>query len=154
MAQINEDLDFEVRQEVWNIYELEDGSTVRLRTILVKVLKTRKPPPGVPLGSKGMGLNLSLQNLLAVKSPLRLRGEPTKPISQRAMLKLPKTEVKFNPFFEDWNIYLLKDGTELRVKVNVSSIERVEGKFDKFGNPMYNVQSVPAITAKPPKKIG
>lgn len=157
MAQIDEDLDFEVRQEVWNIYELEDGSTIRLRAVLIKVLKSRKlppPPPGAPPGAKGIGLNLSINNLLSVKSPIRLKGKPTKPIDPRQMPKLPKTEVKFNPFYEDWNIYLLKDGTELRVKINVSKIERVEDKYDKFGNPMYNVQSVPAITAQAPKKIG
>ena len=156
MAQLQKELDFEVKREIWNIYELRDNSILRFKAVLLKVLRDLKvpePPRGAPPGTKTMGLSLNFQNIITVKSPLSLKNKPSGPILPQEMRTLPKTEVKFNPFYEDWNIYTLEDGTELRVKVNISKIEKVEGKFDNFGNPIYRVNSVPAITVYPPKKI-
>jgi hypothetical protein len=156
VEQLQEELDFEVKKEVWNVYELEDGSILRFKGVLIKVMKDLKvppPPTGAPAGAKTMGISLSFQDIMTVKSPLHLKGKPSQPISPQEMHDLPKTEVEFNPFYEDWNTYDLKDGTEIRVKINISKIEKVEGKFDNFGNQIYIVNSVPAMTIYPPKRI-
>jgi hypothetical protein len=154
MAQLQEELDFEVKKEIWNIYELEDSSILRFKGVLIKVMRDLRTPPtpaGAPAGAKTIGVGLSFQNIMSIKSPLPLKGKPSGPISPEEMKSLNKTEVIFNPFYEDWNIYILRDGTEIRVKFNISKIEKIEGKFDAFGNPIYRVNSVPAITAYPPK---
>ncbi len=40
---------------------------------------------------------------------------------------------------EMWNRYLLSDGSIVRAKLVATDIDRVEGKYNAEGNPMYNV---------------
>ena len=78
-----EDVNFEIEKEVWNIYELDDRSTIKMRCILVKLLKslapTKTPPtPGAPQGTKAMEFQSVFQNMVTViKSPPELMGKPT-----------------------------------------------------------------------------
>lgn len=152
--QLMEDMDFEVRQEVWNIYELEDGSTIRFKGVLVRVLRDPKIPEhhSLDIPQNMQQFQLRFQNIVIVKSPISLKRESSGPISPQDIEVANKLDVRFNPFCEGWNIYVLKDGVEFRVRHNVSVIEKVEGQFDEMGNPVYRVNSVPAITAFPPKK--
>jgi len=157
-----EDVDFEVEKEVWNVYELEDGRhrvTLKMRAILIKLLKPRiikpeAPPPGVPPGAKQEQFQMSFQNIVVVSScPPELMGEPSPPIPPAELQKSPSTEIHFTPFSEDWNVYRLPDsGLKLRVKLVVSSINKVEGHYDQFGYPIYIVQSTNAIVPVPPSK--
>ncbi len=42
---------------------------------------------------------------------------------------------------ELWNRYLLADGTIIRTKIVATSIDRIEGKYDNEGQPIYNIES-------------
>ena len=45
-----EDIDFEVLKEDWNEYKLADGTTLNLKLILTKVIKTNEyDPAGAPI---------------------------------------------------------------------------------------------------------
>jgi len=157
-----EEIDFEIEKEVWNVYELIEGKhrvTLKMRAVLTKLLKHRfvkdeLPPPGVPPGAKKVEFGMSFQNIVTVSDcPLELMGKPSPPIPRAELEKLPREEVEFNPFYEDWNVYRIKrPSMTLRVKLVVSSVERFEGRFDQFGYPIYNVQSTNAIAPMPPKK--
>lgn len=149
-----EEEDFDVEKEVWNVYELEEGThrvTLKMRTILTKLLKPRimkdEPlPPGVPPGAKKMELQMSFQNIVIVSScPPELMGSPSKPIPSVQFQKLPREQIKYIPFHEDWNVYKLSGGMKIQVKLVVSSVERVKGRYDQFGYPIYNVQSTNAL---------
>jgi len=155
-----EEVDFEVEKEVWNIYELEDGRhrvTLKMRTILTKLLKPRiikpeTPPPGVPPGARKEEFQMSFQNIVIVSScPPELMGDPSPPIHPSEFQKLPQEEIKFIPFSEDWNVYRIPDsGLKLRVKLVVSSINKIKERYDQFGYPIYQVQSTNAIVPVPP----
>lgn len=157
-----EEVDFEVEKEVWNVYELEDGRhrvTLKMRTILTKLLKPRimkpeTPPPGVPLRARKEEFQMSFQNIVVVSScPPELMGEPSPPIPSAELLQLPTEEINFIPFHEDWSVYRLPDsGLKLRVKLVVSSISKVKGRYDQFGYPIYQVQSTNAIVPVPPPR--
>lgn len=156
-----EEEDFKLENEVWNIYELEDGRhrvTLKMRTVLTKVLKPRfmkddPLPPGVPPDAKQMQFGMSFQNIVVVSNcPPELMGKPSPPVSPAESQKLPREEIKFIPFYEDWNVYGLSDGMKIRVKLVVSSIEKVLGRYDQFGYPIYNVQSTNAVIPALPKK--
>jgi hypothetical protein len=41
---------------------------------------------------------------------------------------------------EDWSLYKLEDGTELRVKLTVGSILRLADQYDADNNPVYVVK--------------
>jgi hypothetical protein len=45
-----EDIDFEEKEEHWNVYKLKDGTTLKIKLILVGIKRLRKHgPDGTPL---------------------------------------------------------------------------------------------------------
>jgi len=40
-----EELKFKAKNEDWNIYELEDGTTIKLKTVVTKIVRTEKYHP-------------------------------------------------------------------------------------------------------------
>ncbi|MFC1770051.1 hypothetical protein ACFLZI_03255 [Nitrospirota bacterium] len=54
---------------------------------------------------------------------------------------------------ENWNTYLLEDGTVLKLKVVATEVARVEGHFDQEGNPLYMVKSTNVVTVDPPDEL-
>ena len=150
-----EEVNFEIEKEVWNIYELDDRSMIKMRCILVKLLKSLTPtktlpPPGVPQGAKAMEFQSVFQNIVTVtKSPPELMGKPTPPPLPQELEKMNKIEVGYTPYLEDWNIYRLPDGNKLKVKLVVSAIYRIPKQYDSFGYPLYIVNSTQAIVPVP-----
>jgi len=150
-----EEVNFEIEKEVWNVYELDDRSIIRMRCVLVKLLKsptpTTVPPPlGVPVGAKGFEIQSVFQNIVTViKSPPELMGKATPPLSPQELEKAEKIEVGCTPFLEDWNIYRLPDGSKLKVKLVVSAIYKILRHYDPFGYPLYFVNSTNAIVPVP-----
>lgn len=59
------------------------------------------------------------------------------------------TELSFRTSGENWNEYLLDDGTVVRIKLVVTEVVRLDGEYDLDGNPAYIVKStnVAAISA-------
>jgi len=162
-----DEVNFKVKKENWNEYEIIEGShrvTLRMRAILTKILRPKiiklKEPPmiGVPKGMQPPQkarideLQLTFQNILVVSEcPAALMGEPTPPIPPSALNKILTEEIEFQPFNEDWNIYKTDDGVEFKIKLIVSSVRRAKGKYDPFGYPFYAVQSTNAIVPTPPR---
>lgn len=62
-------------------------------------------------------------------------------------------EIDFRSVREDWNEYDLKDGSTLRIKVVLADINRIEGKFDGEGNPIYVVKSGNLVVVKAPDHL-
>ncbi len=54
-------------------------------------------------------------------------------------------EVDFDVVKEDWNIYQLKDGTTLKVKLVLGGVLRVRGQYDQLGNPVYLINSTNVV---------
>jgi hypothetical protein len=163
-----EEVDFEIEKEVWNVYELEDGNnrvTIRMRTILTKLLKPRFMPEEPPLvgvpkdafgGPKSVRkeeFQMSFQNIVVVAScPADLMGTPSLPIPPNELNQLPTEEISFNAFNEEWNIYKIpQSGLKLKIKLVVSSINKAKGVYDQFGYPIYLIQSTNAVVPVPPK---
>jgi hypothetical protein len=148
------EIDFEPEKETWNIYELSDKSVIKIRTILFRLMRGIKPVSlqtiTAPPEAKALEFQAKFQNILAVtKSSPTLMGKPTAPVAPEELLKMDKVEVSYTPYQEDWNIYRLPDGTKLKVKLVVSSVFRIKGRFDELGYPMYLINSTNAITPVP-----
>jgi hypothetical protein len=58
-------------------------------------------------------------------------------------------ELSFRSSGENWNEYLVDDGTVVRIKLVVTEVARIEGEYDADGNPAYAIRSanVTAISA-------
>ena len=129
------DVDFEIEKEVWNSYDLADGTRIKSRAILVKLVR-------VPSQNVGESLyNATFQNVLSAFVHPRNKGSGGRPYTDQEIKGLSKEEVNFTTEYEDWNIYRLPDGTRMKTKLVVSSILKVkqEGVYNVFGEPLYVV---------------
>lgn len=54
---------------------------------------------------------------------------------------------------EQWNEYLLADGSVIRVKTVVTKIYRAEGKYDDEGNPLYITRSMGICATHSPDSL-
>jgi hypothetical protein len=70
-----EDLDFEEKEEHWNIYKLSDGTTLKVKLVLTGVKRLKKyNPDGLPI------YVISSQNIVrAVNVPKELRAKQKEP---------------------------------------------------------------------------
>jgi hypothetical protein len=51
------------------------------------------------------------------------------------------TIMPFQSGAENWNEYLVDDGSVVRIKLVATEILKVEGQYDQHGNPLYVVGS-------------
>lgn len=63
------------------------------------------------------------------------------------------TEIGFRTAGEHWNEYLTDDGSVLRLKLVVTGVLRIDGKFDDAGNPVYAVQSTNVVSVSAPDEL-
>jgi hypothetical protein len=56
------------------------------------------------------------------------------------------TMLTFRTTSEDFNEYLLDDGTVIKLKVVVTEVARIEGLYDPSGNPAYVVSSTNVVS--------
>lgn len=146
---LGEDFWFKINRESWNIYLLDDGSTLRIRYVLAKVVRTGQfDAAGSPV------YGLASQNVMSVRSAKELRGTPsTDVISPEGIAQAESVEVKVKQTVsEDWNEYLLDDGTVLGVKLVVTKISRTN-LFDRAGDPVYSVHSQSLLRTDVPKEL-
>jgi hypothetical protein len=54
---------------------------------------------------------------------------------------------------ENWNEYLLDDGAVVRIKLVVTEVLRLEGKYDAEGNPFYLVKTTNVTTVSAPDNL-
>jgi hypothetical protein len=134
------ELEFKVVKEDWFVYQLKDGSILKIKPILLRVFETDGTDP---ITGKKI-LLLEGQNVVVVRSPEGLKGAPTLPLPPPPeALKLDKEEVEIEKVIYEppWNIYELENGEKIKQKVVVISVYKIKGKYDAQGNPYYVVQS-------------
>ena len=61
--------------------------------------------------------------------------------------------IGFRPNTENWNDYLLDDGTVLRMKLVVTEVLRVNDQYDQAGKPVYLVQSANVVAVDAPDEL-
>lgn len=62
-------------------------------------------------------------------------------------------EVDFDVVEEGWNVYKLKDGSTLKIKLVLAGVIKVRNQYDPIGNPIYMINStnVVRVTDVPPE---
>jgi hypothetical protein len=70
-----EEIDFEEKEEHWNVYKLKDGTTLKVKLILVGVRRLKKHnPDGTPI------YVINSQNVVrAINIPKELMAKPKEP---------------------------------------------------------------------------
>lgn len=154
MAPVGEaEIEFDIIREVWSSYDLEDGTVLRSRTVLMKVMGPKKLPPkgtAVPLG-------FSFHQLNTITAPPALRGPPNStPMPVNELQRLPNEEVEIVTEREAWNLYRLRGLTGpkgLKTKVVVPSVFKVSGQYDQEGNPQYIITSTTIVVPARTKEL-
>ena len=54
---------------------------------------------------------------------------------------------------EEWNQYLLADGSVVKLKIVVTEVWRIEGEYDADGNPIYQVRSGHVMVVNAPDTL-
>jgi len=146
------ELEYRIVREQWNIYTVDDGVVIRARTFLVKLLKG-EGPDGKPVYNPTSGV------VVDVRAPPRKKRSPPpeKPPLPEEVEAAKKTEVSIGSApDEPWNEYQFDDGSKtynLRIRLVVSGIQRVEGLFDAFGDPIYQVSHSTVIAPPVVSKV-
>ena len=63
------------------------------------------------------------------------------------------TEVGFRTGAENFNEYLLDDGTVLKIKLVVTRVLKIDDTYDLQGDPVYVAQSTNVIVASVPDEL-
>lgn len=138
-------VDFKVKNEDWSIFQLEDGSILKAKFVLINVLAKRS--------GKGFEGSLQTQNVLGVFAPQDLRGKPSEPYTKEELTKsvvqddVDVTRVISQP----WNEYELDNGLLLKIKIIPVHIARTS-KYEKEGMPVYLVDTSALVKGKMLKK--
>jgi len=139
-------LDFEIIKEPWNKYEVIDGAFLKTRFILKRVDMQ-------PLGNDKFTFKIDGQPLYAIFGAPSLKGTPTtqKYSPQELKDSIVQDGLGYNTLGEEWNEYILDDGTKIRVKSTVTKISRTD-KFEGSGDPIYLVDTNAIVQVTKPKK--
>ena len=137
-----ESVEFKVVKEDWQRYQLSDGSVLKARLILLNV--ARSTSQFNQLGEPHYVWNcLSPIPFALISYPDAFRAEPTTtPITQATIAQSIAENVDFDPVGkqDEWNVYNLIDGTVLRLRLNIPSIQRTK-LHGPMGEPLYNMFS-------------
>lgn len=131
-------VDFVIVKEGWNKYKLSDGTTVRVRPILMTIEMAKTP------GDDGRyKISAGINTLTVAISPNSMRGEPNPhPPTPEEAKAMPQTPIEFTPIIQEWNQYDIGKGQYLWIQMNLVNVKRVDGTFDKLGVPYYLVEHV------------
>lgn len=130
-------LDFEVLQEGWSVYELEDLNKIRARVILQQIRGPNLPP------KKGDRLGFSTNVIIIVDAPPSNRGPKGIPATQEEITN-PKehggVEIAVRSSREPWNEYrIVGSNIRVRLKMVLNRVWRIQNRYDQLGDPVYVV---------------
>lgn len=138
-----EELDFSIEEEHWNEYELSDGSRIKARTLLKKIIRNPNTP-------EEMAFDIQ-PPIYVVYAPIANRGPRNNPPQEHEFNTLHSYEVRIRRPEEQWNRYrILRTGHLIRIRLMVTEIRRIADRFDATGLPFYLVTSGPSIVISPP----
>lgn len=150
------DIDFEVIREPWNRYSIREGTTLQVRFILLRLSKVEQlnlDGAVVTSSVQERKYNVEGQTLTVLSNiPERLKGTPdTNTYSpQELQNSIVADDLSVDTLAEEWNDYVVDDGTKIRVKCSVISVSRTS-KFNRNGEPIYVVSSSQQVAVKAKK---
>lgn len=134
----SQELDFVVLGEDFSRYLVHDGTLIKAKVVVRKILaNSQKTPEGYPAG-------LAIDSINAVSAivPPALRGPPS---NQPVNFQVDKgQEMKFEEQDVKTQEYMTTNGFKITVKPILTKVFRYQ-KYNTYGEPIYNVV-IQAIT--------
>lgn len=139
-----DEVDFEIIKDNWSRYQLRDGTLLRIRKPVIKILKTK-----IPDQFGRYNYLTPTMNIYDVIVPPNMKNIPSIP-NQQVTAQDVLSEVDFDTINEDWSEYLLRNGTKIKVKPVVVKVTKTS-KYNNFGDPIYLVDAQVIVRAEEPK---
>lgn len=123
-------LDFEIHKEPWNIYQVSDGSRLRIRIVLKEV--RRIVDGGVPK------YHITTEAMIALICKPELKGRPSAatPSGDESQRNIERADIPFETIAHDNNDYLLSDDTRIKIHFNLGEVSRT-ALYDGNGDRVY-----------------
>jgi len=134
----SKEVDFEVRKEDWSRYLTDDGTELRIKIVVRKIIEIIQPSPtGYPdFGFESM-------NIVSAIVPDKLKREPSK---KQWDPKVDKgEEIGFKELITSEQEYLTTDGFVIKVKPVLTKVWKYDS-FNMFGEPIYHVNIQQIVT--------
>ncbi|MEM0075076.1 MAG: hypothetical protein QXG05_02100 [Nitrososphaerota archaeon] len=131
--ELNGDVEFVPVQEPWNTYLLEDGTKLKIRLIVLRIIAVGADSSGNPKFTFGN------QVLAVARAPTQLKGvhDPKRDYSHSSIAKsVVLDNIPFKAEGESWNVYDLPDGSQIRAKVSLIKVARTD-LYEEQGDPVY-----------------
>ena len=124
-------LDFDVIREPWNKYEISDGAVLKTKIVVTRIRKKQ-------VGEK-KDYNFDMQHVIVVLTDEN--GTPDSKIysAEELQAAVVKDDLRYTTVSEEWNEYVIDDGSRLRLKSTVTRVGKTS-LFDKLGTPQYWVE--------------
>jgi hypothetical protein len=125
-------VDFKTIEEGYSEYTLKNGTIIRARAILLKVIK------------EGSEFTLNERSFASSFSPPNLKApEGTAGLSLEELVKVPlsiiESDLDIISAKEDWNKYELSTGERVDTRAVLVSTSLTD-KYDESGDPVYQIQ--------------
>lgn len=143
-------IDFDIINEKWHVYELEDDSIIRFKTVLTAIFDAG--PAEEETGISGMRKAFFSARLLSsVFSPKDIRGKKGKSWSISELEKFKtQTNLKFRQIKDGGIAEYDTKNSIITIKSWLRQVDKTS-KFDGFGNPAYIIRTESQIlTVKKP----
>lgn len=133
-------VDFKTRKEDFNLFELEDGSRLKTKFVLIALMK------------HGEGnYSFTTQVVLGIDFAKEIGPPDNKIYSVEELRKaVINDDLKFTQTQEGESVYDVVDGNILSVKLALASVAKTS-RFDARGIPQYMVSTSPLIKVKKAK---
>lgn len=129
------EIDFEVVKEDFTRYQLVDGTLLKIKICVIKILESI---------DRGIGdyptFALCTSNVLNALVPERLKAQPSTPPSTEDKVD----EINFATTEEAWQEYKTVDGFLVRVRPVVTKVFK-HGKYNVLGEPVYSTPNIQLI---------
>lgn len=133
------EVDFSVIKEDWSRYLVNDGTILKVRVVVRKILRSVEVSP---LGYPNFGIE-SMNAVTAIVSDTLRRPPSREPLNPKVD---QAEEIEFIPQEEKWQEYHTIDGFKVFVKPVVTKVFRYN-KYNAFGEPIYNVNVQAIVNA-------
>jgi len=136
-------LDFEIIKELWNKYNLRDGSSLKTRVMLESAWFIEKDDK--------KNYSVTIKNFTVILCDPSLQGtkNTTKWTTEQIKKGIEVEDSRYDTISYEANEYLLDDRTKILIHTNITKISRTK-LFNKYGDRIYNIQLGISMTITPP----
>lgn len=137
-------VDFDIIDEPWLKYQLQDNTVLKTRYLLTRLYKKMQD------GKATYNFDGQTMTIALVPSDLIGPKDNARYSPQELSNSVIRDEVNYKTISEDWNEYYAYDGAKVRLKMTVTGVKKTS-KFDNNGEPIYLVENNAMVQVRPPK---